>query len=132
MGAFLNQYSDVRCSECIRGENAVALAAQPANRVIGRRIHPSRSPSRASSRRAVCFKDLRVGFFFFAFLCSLSFFSSSSRPSVSPHVRLLSLLRLRFSRLPPSNTGDAAALAAGDLKVARKEYSDRPTVLKLL
>lgn len=43
------------CSECIRGESAVALAARPANRVIGRRIHPSRPSCRASSRRTVCF-----------------------------------------------------------------------------
>lgn len=108
-----------RCNECIRGESAVALAARPTNRVIERRIHPSRLPRRASSRRAVCFKDLRVGFF--SSSCSLSFFSSStSRFSVSlharPSVRSLLLLRRRllFPRPAASGSGDAAALAAGD------------------
>jgi len=70
------------CSECIRGESAVALAARPANRVIGRRIHPSRSSCRASSRRAVCFKDLFALVFLLFFPFLLFFRLSSPFPSL--------------------------------------------------
>lgn len=59
-------------------ESEVALAVRPANRVIGRRIHPSRPSWARASRRAVCFKDLLVSFSFFFFFF-LPFFYSSYR-----------------------------------------------------
>lgn len=122
-----------RCSECIRGENAVALAAQPANRVIGRRIHPSRLPSRASSRRAVALRISALVFFAFLFLLLLfffSFFGLSSCPSINSSA-FASPPRLLFPRLSASSSGDAAALAAGDLKVAREEYFNRVKDFKI-